>query len=175
MFNQSDGRSRKRLLDAPGAFAFEIATLHFTFVAQLHGVSYHAVCLLTLYCASPQRLVKWILHVPPDRLWVLHKITEATVSFHCSKLASTPRTPAVHPRGARVYPEPQCFGPVDTLLLYAGTLHTACQECKILHCSSHVCILCQSDICVGLRKILDGKPCCSCSCFPCNFCCFCCC
>ena len=33
-----------------------------------------------------------------------------------------------------------------------GTPHIACHECKVLHCTLHVFVLCQSEICVGLRQ-----------------------
>ena len=80
----------------PHALAFSIAPLHSTFIQQLDGVSCHPACLLTLHCALSRRVVKGILQVPQDRFWLLREMAKATLYFSRSKLASTPRTPAVH-------------------------------------------------------------------------------
>ena len=51
-----------------------------------------------------------------------------------------------------MYPEPKSVDPVDTCFSCDGTPHMACHECKVLHCALHASILCQSEICVGLRQ-----------------------
>ena len=148
-------KQRKRwskILDAFGALAFVIAPLHSTFIQQLDGVSCHPASLLTLHCALSRRVVKGILQVPQDRLWLLREMAEATLYFSPSKLASTPRTPAVHWEVARMYPQPKSVDPVDTGFSCDGTPHMACHECKVLHFALHASILCQSEICVGLRQ-----------------------
>ena len=109
-------------------------------------------CLLTLHCALSRRVVKGILQVPQDRLWLLREMAEATLYFSRSKLASAPRTPAVYWEVARMYPEPKSMDPVDTCFSCDGTPHMACHECEVLHCALHVSILCPSEICVGLRQ-----------------------
>ena len=125
--------------------------LHSTFIQQLDGVSCHPASLLTLHCAL-WRVVKGILQVPQDQLWLLREMAEATLYLSHAKLASTPRTPAVHWEVARMYPQPKCVDPVDTCFSCHGTPHMACHECKVLHCALHVSIMCQSEICVGLRQ-----------------------
>ena len=35
--------------------------------------------------------------------------------------------------------------------------HAFCHECKVLHCTLHVSILCQLEICVGLRQFWAGN------------------
>ena len=50
-----------------------------------------------------------------------------------------------------MYPEPKSVDPVDTCFSCDGTPHIACHECKVLHCALHASILCQTEICVGLR------------------------
>ena len=90
-------QQRKRwskILDAFSALAFAIAPL--AFHLQLDGVSCHLASLLTLHCALSRCVVKGILQVPQDRLWFLREMAEATLYFSRSKLASTPRNPAVH-------------------------------------------------------------------------------
>ena len=134
----------------PHALAFAMAPLHSTFIQQLDGVSCHPACLLTLHCALSRRVVKGILQVPQDRFWLLREMAKATLYFSRSKLASTPRTPAVHWEVARMYPEPKSVDFVDTCFSCDGTPHMACHECKVLHCALHASILCQSEICVGL-------------------------
>ena len=141
-----------KILDAFGALAFAIAPLHSTFIQQIDGVSCHPACLLTLHCALSRRVVKGILQVPQDRLWLLREMAEATLYFSRSTSASTPRTPAVHGEVARMYPKPKFVDPVDTCFSCDGTPHIACHECKVLHCALHASILCQSEICVGLRQ-----------------------
>ena len=51
-----------------------------------------------------------------------------------------------------MYPEPKSVDSVDTGFSCDGTPHIACHQCKVLHCALHVSILCQSEICVGLRQ-----------------------
>ena len=148
-------QQRKRwskILDAFGALTFAIAPLHSTFIQQLDGVSCHPASLLTLHCALSRRVVKGILQVPEDRLWLLREMAEATLYFSRSKLASTPRTPALHWEVARMYPQPKSVDPVDTCFSCDGTPHMACHECKVLHCALHASIFYQSEICVGLRQ-----------------------
>ena len=92
-------QQRKRwskILGPFGALAFAFAPLHSTFIQQLDGVSCHPACLLTLHCALSRRIVKGILQVPQDPLWLLREMAQATPYFSRSKLASTPRIPAVH-------------------------------------------------------------------------------
>ena len=142
-----------KILDAFGALAFAIAPLHSTFIKQIDGVSCHPACLLTLHCALSRRVVKGILQVPQDRLWLLCEMAEATMYFSRSKPASTPRTPAVQWEVARMYPEPKYVDPVDTCFSCDGTPHIPCHECKVLHCALHASILCELEICVGLRQL----------------------
>ena len=52
-----------------------------------------------------------------------------------------------------MYPEPKSVDPVDICFSCDGTPHIACHECKVLHCALHASILCQSEICVGLRQL----------------------
>ena len=51
-----------------------------------------------------------------------------------------------------MHTEPISVDPVDTCFSCDGTPHIACHECKVLHCTLHVSILCQLEICVGLRQ-----------------------
>ena len=51
-----------------------------------------------------------------------------------------------------MYPELESMDPVDTCFSCYGTPHIACHECKFLHCALHASILCQSEICIGLRQ-----------------------
>ena len=141
------------ILDAFGALAFAITPLHPTFIKQIDGVSRHVACLLTLHCALSWCVVKGILQVPQDRLWLLREMAEATLYFSRSKLASTPRIPSIHWEVARMYPEPKLVDPVDTCFSCDGTPHIACHECKVLRCALHAPILCQTEICVGLRQL----------------------
>ena len=55
-----------------------------------------------------------------------------------------------------MYPEPKSVDLVDTCLYCDGTPHIVCHECKVLHCALNASILCQSEICVGLRH--PGRP-----------------
>ena len=55
-------------------------------------------------------------------------------------------------RMAQMYTKPKSVGPVDICFSCDGTPHIACHECKALHCSLHACILCQLEICFGLRQ-----------------------
>ena len=138
-----------KVLDAFGALAFAIAPLHSTFIQHIDRVICHLVCLLTLHCALSRRVVKGILQVPQDRLWLLREMAEATLYLSRSKSASTPRTPAVHREVARMYPGPKFVDLFDTCFSCDGTPHIACHECKVLHCALHASILCQSEICGG--------------------------
>ena len=125
-------QQRKRwskILDSFSAFAFASAPMHSTFTQQLDGVSCRPACLLTLHSALSRRVVKGVLQVPQDRLWLLCGMAEATLYFSRSKLASTPRTPAVHWEMARMYPQPTSVDPVDTCLSCDGTPHMACLVC----------------------------------------------
>ena len=141
-----------KILDAFGALAFAIAPLHSTLMGQIDGVGCHPACLLTLHCALSRHVVKDILQVPHDRLWLLREMAKATLYFSRSKSASTPRTLELHGEVARMYTEPKSVGPVDTCFSCDGTPHIACHECKVLHCTLHASVLCQSEICVGLRQ-----------------------
>ena len=96
-----------KILDPFGALAFATAPLHSTFIQQIDGVSCHLACLLILHCvilhcALSRRVVKGILQVPQDQLWLLREMAEATLYFSRSKSASTPRNPAVHWEVARM-------------------------------------------------------------------------
>ena len=51
-----------------------------------------------------------------------------------------------------MYTEPKSADPADTCFSCDGTPHIAYHECKVLHCTLHVSVLCQSEICVGLRQ-----------------------
>ena len=96
----------------------QLAPLHSTFIQQIDGVSCHPACLLTLHCALSRCVVKGILQVPQERLWLLREMAEATLYFSRSKSASTPRTPA-----ARMYPQHKSVDPVDTCFSCDGTRH----------------------------------------------------
>ena len=52
-----------------------------------------------------------------------------------------------------MYTEPKSVDPVDTSFSCDGTPHIARHECKVLHCTLHVSVVCQSKICVGLRQL----------------------
>ena len=131
-----------KILDAFGALAFAIAPVHSTFIQQIDGVSCHPACLLALHCALSRRVVKGILQVPQDQLWLLCEMAGATLYFSRSTSASTPRTPTVHWEVAQMYPEPKSVDPVDTCFSCDGTPHMACHKCKVLHCALHASILC---------------------------------
>ena len=141
-----------KILDAFGALAPATTPLHSTFIGQIDGVGCHPACLLTLHGALSQRVVKGILQVPHDRLWLLREMAEATLYFSHCKSAATPRTPGLHWEVAWMYTEPKSVDPVDTCFCFDGTPHIACHECKVLHCTLHASILHQSEICVGLRQ-----------------------
>ena len=51
-----------------------------------------------------------------------------------------------------MYTEPKSLDPADTCFSCDGAPHKMCHECKVLHCTFHAFILCQSKICVGLRQ-----------------------
>ena len=51
-----------------------------------------------------------------------------------------------------MYPKPQSVDLVNRCFSCDGTPHLACHECKVLHCALHASILCQAEICVGLRQ-----------------------
>ena len=90
--------------------------------------------------------------MPQDRLWLLREMAQATLYYSGSKLAPTPRTQAMHWEVSRLYPTPKSADPPDTCFFCDGTPAIACQECKVLHCTFHTTVLCQSEICVGLRQ-----------------------
>ena len=68
-----------KILDAFGALAFALAPVHSSFIRQIDGVSCHRACLLTLHCALSRHVVKGILQLPRDRLWLLREMAEAAV------------------------------------------------------------------------------------------------
>ena len=82
----------------------------------------------------------------------LCEMAEATLYFSRSKSASTPRTLALHWEVAPMYTEPKSVGPVNTCFSCECTPHIACHECKVLHCTLHASVFCQSEICVRLRQ-----------------------
>ena len=90
--------------------------------------------------------------MPHDRLWLLREMAQATLYYSGSKLAPTPRTQAMHWEVSELYPTPKSADPPDTCFFCDGTPAIACQECKVLHCTFHTTVLCQSEICVGLRQ-----------------------
>ena len=139
-------------LYAFGSLAFAIAPLYSTFIKQDDFVSCHPACLLMLHCALSRRVVKGELQVPQDRLWLLREMAKATLYYSGSKLAPTPRTQAMHWEVSRLYPTPKSADPPDTCFFSDGTPAIACHECKVLHCTFHTTVLCQSEICVGLRQ-----------------------
>ena len=105
-----------------------------------------------LHCALSRRVVKGELQVPQDRLWLLREMAQATLYYSGSKLAPTPRTRSMHWEVSRLYPSPKYADPPYTCFFCDGTPAIACQECKGLHCTFHTTVLCQSEICVGLRQ-----------------------
>ena len=107
-------RKWAKILDAFGALALTIAPLHYTFIQQIHGVSGHPACVLTLHFAFSWRVVKGILQVPHDTLWLLDEMAQATLYYNCVQLTSTPRTLALHREVARMYTEPKSAGPPHT-------------------------------------------------------------
>ena len=156
-------RKRKKwakILDAFGALAFAIAPQHSTFIGQIDGVGCHLACLLTSHCALSRRVLKGIFQVPHDRLWLLHEMAEATLYFSRSKSASTPRTPGLHWEVARMYTEPKSVDPVDTCFSCDSTPHIAYHELKVLDCTLHACVLCQSIIpqCEANRATRIPRP-----------------
>ena len=117
-----------KFLDAFGALAFAIAPLHSTFIWQIDGVGCHLACLLTLHCAMSRRVVATgILQVPQDRLWLLREMAQPTSYYHRSKLACTPRTPAMHWEVARMHTEPKSVDPTDKCCFCDGTPHIMCR------------------------------------------------
>ena len=131
-----------KILDAFGALAFAIAPLHSTFIRQIDVVSCHLACLLTLHCALSRCVVKGILQVPQDRLWLLREMAQATLYYHGSTSACTPTTPTMHWEVAPMYTEPKSVNPSDTCSFCDGTPHITCHECKVLHCTFHASLLC---------------------------------
>ena len=138
-------------LDAFGSLAFAIAPLYSTFIRQDDFVTCHPACLLMLHCALSRRVVKGELQVPQDRLWLLREMAQATLYFSGSKLAPTPRTRSMHWEVSWLYPTPKSADPPDTCFFCDGTPAIACQECKVLHCTFHTTVLCQS--CVSPRFV----------------------
>ena len=51
-----------------------------------------------------------------------------------------------------MYTEPKSADPAGTCFSFDGTPHIVCHKCKVLHCTLHASVLCQSEICVGLRQ-----------------------
>ena len=105
---------RAKILDAFGAMAFTIAPLYSTFIQQIDGVICHPACLLTLHRALSRRIVKGILQVAQDILWLLREMAQATLYYNRSKSASIPRTQTMHWEVARMYIEPKYADPADT-------------------------------------------------------------
>ena len=110
-------RQRKRwskILDAFGAFAFAISSCIPPSSSSLmvSVAMWHLASLLTLHCAL-WHVVKGILQVPQDQLWLLREMAEATLYFSRAKLASTPR------EVARMYPQPKCVDPTHAFLMMA--------------------------------------------------------
>ena len=58
----------------------------------------------------------------------------------------------MHWEVSRLYPTPKSADPPDTCFFCDRTPAIACEECKVLHCTFHTTVLCQSEICVGLRQ-----------------------
>ena len=102
-----------------------IAPLHSPFIRQIDGVTCHPASLLTLHCALSRRIVKGILQVPHNRLW-LHEMAQATLYYNCCQLASTPRTPTMHWEVAEMYTEPKSPDPTDTCSFFYCTPHITC-------------------------------------------------
>ena len=95
-----------KISDAFGALACAIAPVHSTFIGQIDCVSCHPACLLTLHCALSRRVVKGILQVPHDRLWLLREMVEGTLYMSRCKSASTLRNPGLHWEVDWMYTEP---------------------------------------------------------------------
>ena len=156
-------------LDAFGALAFTIAPLHSTLIGQIDGVNCHPACLLTVRCTLSRHVVKGILQVPHDKLWLLREIVEATTYFSRCKLASTPRTLGLHWEVAQMYTEPKSVDPVDKRFSCDGTPHIACPSSLYF---ASVYLVSIGDFC-WIAPILGGQPSYYCCCFFCC-CCFCC-
>ena len=56
-----------------------------------------------------------------------------------------------------MYTEPNSADPADTCFFADGTPHITCHNCKVLQCTLHASILCQSEICVGLRQFWAAR------------------
>ena len=56
-----------------------------------------------------------------------------------------------------MYTEPESAYPADTCFSCDGTPYIAGHKCKVLHCTLHASILCQSEICVGLCQFWAAK------------------
>ena len=145
-----------RILDAFRALAFAIAPLHSTFIRQIDGVSCHPACLLKLHCALSRLVVKGILQVPQDRLWLLREMAEATVYFSRLKWASTPRTLAVHWEVAPMYPEPKSVDPLTRAFLVMAHLTWRATNIRFF------IVPCMCPSCVNRRFLLgcahSGRP-----------------
>ena len=130
--------------------------LHSTFIQQLDGVGCHSACLLTLHCALSPRVVKGILQVPQHRLWLLREMAEATLYFNRSKLASTPRTLAVHWEMARMYPQPKSVDPLTHSFLAMAHLTWRATIVRFF------IVPCMCPSCVNRRFVLgcanSGRP-----------------
>ena len=99
-----------KIFDAFGALAFAIAPLHSTFIQQIDGVSCHAACLLTLHCALSRRVVKGILQVPQDRLWLLREMAEATLVLQSFTVGLHPKDSCSTLGGGSDVPRTQMCG-----------------------------------------------------------------
>ena len=58
----------------------------------------------------------------------------------------------MHWEAARMYTEPISANPANKCFFCDGTPHITCHEGMILHFILHASILCQSEMCVGLRQ-----------------------
>ena len=74
-----------------------------------------------------------------DRLCLSGEMAQATLYYNCCKSPST----ATEIKSADL---------ANTCFFCAGTPYIACHKCKVLHCTLHASILCQSEICVRLRQ-----------------------
>ena len=145
-----------KFLDPFGALAFVIAPSLSIFIRQLDGVSCHPACLLTLHCALSHRVVKGILPVPKDRLWLLREMAKAALYFPRSKVASNPGTPTVHSEVARMFPQPKSVDLVDTFFFVMARLTWRATNVRFF------IVPCMCPSCVNWRFVLgcagSGRP-----------------
>ena len=115
-------------------------------------MSCHPACLLTLHCALSRCVIDSISQVPQDRLCLLCERAQP-----CTTIVPS-RPPHQGPQQcigvARMYTEPKSADPANTCFPCDGTPHKMCQECNVLQCAFHASVLCQSEICVGIRQFL---------------------